>query len=264
MQLKVSKTVDDGYGRTYMELANPAQAQEVYEHQRAYWQTRNLPNDGVFPEDYKAQVISQQTQDYSQPSHATLRVLLDSLVDEKTRAGGSDMSIIEIGVANGPTLRHFKKFYPDVNLSFVGFEALSFLAEDAQTNYPEQKINIGTVETFLESTTADLGRDRFDVFLTSLVLCMTIPDVVYPVFRRASEMSDVILCRDYLVNKGGEISKDRPVLFKMAEGHDHFVFANPFELMLRSLGFSRIEYIFDEIAYSQIRGMGTLLARGTR
>jgi SAM-dependent methyltransferase len=263
MQLQVGNTWDDGFGRNYMELVNPNQAREIYEQQRHIWKTRNKDESEEFTEEFLQTLIAQQTPDYGEPSHAALKTFFDVLVAEKQPTADDPFSVVEIGAANGTTIRHFAKFFPDTPFDFFGMDALPELVADAQQNFPDHRVIAGTAEDFVAMDAADMGRDRFDVFMTSLVLCMMLPDLVYSVFKKAASMTDVILCRDYLTNKAGEISRNRPVLFEMMPDHPHLVFAAPFELMLRRLGFSRIEYIFEELADPRIRGMGTFLARRT-
>ena len=176
----------------------------------------------------------------------------------------ADISVVEIGAANGPTPRHFQRFHPDIKLTYFGMEVFPALMQDGQEQFPEHRFVLGTAEDFIELAPEAMGQEKFDAFMASLVMCMMPTELAYKVLSKASEMTDTILCRDYLTNKGGEVSRTKAVLFEMAPGHSHLLFANQFELMLRSLGFSRIDYIFEESAGADLRGMGTFLAQRTR
>ena len=264
MAFQIGARWDDGLGRIYMELSNPMQATQLYEQQKAFWVTRNQGDDGTISAEMEAEIIADQLSEYSGPGFETTKPILYRAVRLTQERGQTELSIVEIGAANGGTVRHFEKFHPEYALGFYGMEALPLLAEDGAKKYPQHRFQAGTAEDFVELTAEDLGRERFDMFLASGVLCMLLPELAFMVLRKASEISDMIVCRDYLANKGGEISRKRPVMFELVPGHTHYLFANPYELLLRSLGFSRIEYIFEESADPRIRGTASFLALRSR
>ncbi|MEK9671885.1 MAG: hypothetical protein VW268_05195 [Rhodospirillaceae bacterium] len=148
-----------------------------------------------------------------------------------------------------------------MTLHFFGMEALPFLAADAQRRYPTQRFAAGMAEDSIEIGADALGRSRFDLFLASDTLCMLLPDMVRRVLTKAGDIAGQVLFRDYLANTSGKISADLPVMFELAPRHHHILFANPYELILRELGFTDIYYVMEETTEVTVRGSGSFLAR---
>lgn len=261
MGLQIGTSWTDEHGRRYMELIDSNDIAYIYTREKKMWTTRGLSAGKQYPDHFVQRVVESQLPDYSKPGFTTICPLLDKVVEAKRQNNDNNISIVEIGAANGPTVRHFEKFYPDVNLRFFGMEALGFLADDAAAKHPSHQFTQGTAEDFVELTSTDLGHDHFDLFLASGTLCMLLPNLARAVLSKAGEIADAIVCREYLANKSGEISQDRPVMFELAPNHEHVLFANPYDVMLHDLGFSSIEYVYEDLDEIAVRGTGSFLAR---
>tara|TARA_R110001592_G_scaffold105374_2_gene296178 strand:- start:410 stop:1201 length:792 start_codon:yes stop_codon:yes gene_type:complete len=250
----------DSYGREYFEIPDPSETQRLYESTKEFWVKRGLRSDEKLPQEAIDQVLSQQAPHYATPPCAPLAHLLKSVAQDARGSGGS-ISVVELGCANGILARHFDKFFPDLDLTFFGMEALSALVDDACKKYPNHSFMTGTAENFLDLGSDKLGGLRFDVFLASGVLCMLPPELAREVLRKATEIAEVIICRDYLQNKSGELSRDKAVYFELSEEHPHIIFANPYEIFIREIGHAHIEYNFLKLADPYVRGTGAFLAK---
>lgn len=224
--------VDDG-GQAYYIVNNDDDVEALYEHERDWWRNRT----GKTPE-FTQIIIDQQTPDYdASPPKRELGAALNAIVHDRINETGKNLlSILEIGCANGVTIRHLKKRFPDLELSYYGFEMTGILVDDFQRNFSRYDITQGGAEEFIENDDSMFPHSPYDLFLASGCLCMVKPNLVPEVLQKASRLTDRFIIWDYLENRNGQISKDRPVIFRLEDGR-HSLYAHPFEKLLETIGF---------------------------
>ena len=222
----------DQENRPYFEVQDHEQVEVHYLNaQRVFWSERRGS-----PETEKL-IIEQQEPDYFYGTKSTLSDFLQGVVRQARKTDQAEISILELGCANAPTLRHLNKVAPKLNVDFTGLELTECLVSDANVRYPHARITVGGAEEMIGMTGHDLGRDRFDVFLAVGVLCQMPPNVVRDVLNYVSQYCDTILVWDYLLNLDGELSTDNPVIFKHYETANHILFVNPYRKLLHEAGF---------------------------
>ena len=250
----------DEQERIYVALYDPEQVEEFYiDHQKKFWSDRNEAPEDLFPV-----IIEQQEVDYLSGKKLTLAKLFQSHIVLMKSENKSKISVLELGCANGPTLRHLKKVAPDIEVQFTGFELTPFLVDDLIKRYPGAKAYVGGAEEMIDMAPAELGAEVFDIFLASLVLSQIPPYRILDVFKHVSKNCDQIMIFDFLINIDGVLSSEYPVLFKHIPDSPHFVFAHPYRELLREAGFE-----IEQIRYSNdnndvvdtVSEFGAILAR---
>lgn len=233
MKFPVSVGLTDDGGQVYYIVHNDDDVEALYEHDRDWWRNRTHPTPEI-----AQKIIDQQTPDYDADSPKRgLGAALNAIVHDRINETGKNLlSLLEIGCANGVTIRHLKKHFPDLELSFYGFEMAGILVDDFRRNFSQHGITQGGAEGFIENDDSMFPHSPYDLFLASGTLCMVKPNLVPGIFQKASRLTDRFIFWDYLENRNGRISKDRPVIFQL-EDVTHTLFAHPFEMLLDAIGF---------------------------
>jgi len=222
----------DQENRSYFEVQDHEKVETHYLNaQRVFWSERrgNAETEKM--------IIDQQEPDYLYGTKSTLSDFLQAAVKQARKTDPAEISILELGCANAPTLRHLNKVAPKLNVDFTGLELTECLVEDANTRYPHARISVGGAEEMIEMSENELGRTKFDMFLAAGVLCQMPPNVVRDVLKYVNKYCDTILVWDYLYNLDGELSKNNPVIFKHYEAANHILFVNPYRDLLHDAGF---------------------------
>ncbi len=110
------------------------------------------------------------------------------------------------------------------------------LVDDFRRNFSRHDITQGGAEEFIENDDSMFPHSPYDLFLASGTLCMVKPNLVPEILQKASRLTDRFIFWDYLENRNGQISKDRPVIFQL-EDVTHSLYAHPFEKLLETIGF---------------------------
>ena len=251
MDVEVTVGYIDESGQVYYIVHNDENVEALYQRDCSWWRGRT---NGRGPKVIQ-QVIDQQTPDYDSDPKRELGAALNAIVQNKLRKTGKNrLSLLEIGCANGPTVRHLNKHFPDLKLSFYGFELTGVLVKDFRRWFPQHSVIQGGVEEMLTKDISTFPHSPYDLFVASGTLCMVKPDLVPEVLLKASLLTDRFVFWDYLENRAGRISKDRPVMFQL-KGPTHMLYANPFEPLLKKIGF-KVEHL--ELTPRQSRTHGAL------
>lgn len=232
MKIEIAGSFTDEGGQVYYVVRDDV-VDALYERDRDWW--RNRTRDQT-PEVVR-RIIDQQARDYDSNPKRELGAALNAIVRDRTgKTRTNKLSVLEIGCVNGMTVRHLNKHFPDIALSFSGFEVNGDLVGDFRRHFPQHDVIQGGVEEFLEKDVSAFPHWPYDLFLAVGTLCMVKPNMVLEVLRKASQLTDRIVFWDYLENRGGQISKDRPVMFHLPNG-PHVLYAHPFERFLKTIGF---------------------------
>ena len=229
--LNAKSVFTDQDNRTYYALTDPKQVEDLYINvQRKFWSTRNNTKD-------YDEIIEQQSEDYMSSRALAMSHLIQERVEKIRSEGLSKISILELGCANGITLRHLSKTADNLDVHYVGLELTPFLIDDLKKNFPDAHAYVGGAEELLSMTEAELGSKSFDVFIVSFVLSQIPPVVVSKVLDHVSRYCDTVIIRDYLINLNGELNSEHPVMFKHFPEARHFAFAHPYRSLLHNAGF---------------------------
>jgi len=251
----------DFAGRPLLALPFSEDVRAVYQDlQITFW--RDVRSRTNASPQLRAIILRQQQIDYSQGTKESLASYLGDCVAEAKAKGIDEISILELGCANGPTIRHMRNFFPEIKVRFFGIELTDFLVDNLLVRHPEARAIPGGVDEFLAMSAEDFGVQSFDLFLASGVLCQVPPDAAAKTLAHASRFCDQVLMWDYLLNMGGQISDSDPIIFKLAEDSQHILFLNPYEKMLRDAGFTQIDVTPTAVSSTtQGPGEGSVRAR---
>jgi len=242
-----------------LSLASDELSDRIYAHLKDFWFRRhNLE----LPEEHKYNLIHGYRDSFMAENMKPIREALLSIL--KARSPGQRFSVLELGCANSPLL-HFLKHHVDLGeVDYTGIEPYSMFVDDLKSNFPTAHAMVGNAESFLEMDEAVLGRERFSVFVSTLVFCMIRPDIVRRCLLRVGQLCDKVLIHDYVVNLTGNVSADQPVTFPYnLRTAGQVYFANPFLPFLQEAGFALTG--LQEIPHPDgMRGWGVMVAEKTR
>jgi len=230
---KAKHVYTDDNCRQYSVMLDPQEVEEFYLNiQRKFWSAR----DNAKGDDLKL-IVHQQDADYLYGTKQTLSDLLQKFIKKKRSEKRTNISILELGCANGPTLRHLAKVAGDLNVEFTGLELTPCLIEDMKIKFPNARGYVGGTEELILMTEQELGHEKFDIFLASGVLCQMPPDKVLEALRFAGQYCRSVMIWEYMINIEGELSIEYPVIFKHTELTRHLLFAHPYKHLLQEAGF---------------------------
>jgi len=233
MDIKVVVGLVNDRGQTYYVVQDDDGEDILYSMNRDWWSDRLR---GQSAETVRV-AIGQQTRNYDSGPKRELGVALNATVrDRLAKSGKNGLSVLEIGCANGPTIRHLTKHFPNLELTFYGIELNGVLVDDFRRHFPQYNVIQGGVEEFVENDVSTFPHAPYDLFLASGTLCMVKPNMMIEVLRKAARLTNRFVFWEYLENRNGQISKDRPVFFEL-EGAPHYLFAHAFETLLKKIGF---------------------------
>jgi len=260
IQVKVHVVAKDRAGRLLLGVPDRADVDTIYtDIQSHFWRTRNTAK--LRPRDREL-ILGQHAADYRGGTKQPLADYLQAYVEEARSAGTPELSILELGCANGLTLRHLKLIDPEMPVRFFGMEMTAFLADELLAQFPSATAVAGGADEFLTMSEDDFGAGRFDVFLVSGVLCQMPPDLAGRVLKHAARFCDQVLMWDYLANFDGELSADEPIIFLLSPETPHLLFVNPYARLLAEAGFDAVERRLSESGV-QTDGEGAVRARKT-
>ena len=238
----------DETGRQLFGIPDPQDVQAVYERRELkFW--RDVRSRENAPPQLRSRILQQQQEDYSTGSKVGMAAYLEQLGVEAIQQD-RQLSILELGCANGITIRHFRKFCPELNLNFFGIELTDFLVDNLLTRYPDARAIAGGAEEFLSMDAADFGAESFDVFLVSGVLCQIPSELAAHVLTHAAKFCDKVVLWDYLLNFDGKVSANDEVIFKLEKESQHILFLNQYENMLKNAGYSDIDINYTDAGNS--------------
>ena len=253
----------DENSRQYLVMLDPQEVEEFYLNiQRKFWSVR----DNAKGDDLKL-IVQQQDADYLYGTKQTLSDLIQKFIKRVRYENRTSISVLELGCANGPTLRHLAKVAGDLDVEFTGLELTPCLIEDMKIKFPKARGYVGGTEELIEMTEQELGREKFDIFLASGVLCQMPPDKVREALKFASQFCHSVMIWEYLINIEGELSMEYPVVFKHTELTRHLLFAHPYQLLLQEAGFEieNIKYYGGEFGQEKVKKyQGSLVANNMR
>jgi hypothetical protein len=251
----------DFANRDLFGIPDDEDTRRVYEGlQLNFWRDKRTKQK--MPLDNQALIISEQAEDYNEPKKQVLGAQLEKLASASEAAGKPEFSILELGCANGPTLRHLNKSHPGLNVRFHGFELTDFLADDLCRQFPDASAAASGADELMKLGPDDFGVERFDLFLASGVLCQMPPYLVSALLKHIGGFCDKVLIWDYLLNFDGRLSSEDAVFFGLVKHAPHILFLNPYNQQFADAGFEDLEMAITPVtSMSQGPGEGVLLAQ---
>lgn len=251
----------DFAGRNLFAVPDEDEVQRIYtECQIRFWRDRRSRDYLVTSQVH--QIIAQQAMDYMDGTKKAMGEQLVALIDEAMAAGKTEFSILELGCANGPTLRHLRKTRPDVPIRFYGMELTDILVDDLCASFPSATAVTGGADELMTMGVEDFEGGHFDLFLAVGVLCQMPPQVVGALLRHVAGLCDSVLIWDYLLNSDGRASPDDAVFFSLSDTIPHLLFVNPFNQQFTDAGFENMTIMRSPVKdMSQGPGEGAVLAR---
>jgi SAM-dependent methyltransferase len=229
----------DSTGRSLIGIPEKNDVDAIYRQlQIRFWRdVRSRENAST---QLRALILKQQQDDYSKGTKRSLASFIAKSLERSAIAGAKTTSVLELGCANGATIRHFNRHHPETELRFFGIELTDFLVDNLLARHPEAMAVVGGGDEFLDMGAEDFGTDSFDLFVAAGVLCQIPPDVAANILKHAAAFCDEVLLWEYLENFDGSVSDTDSVIFKLEQDSQHILFLNPYRNMLEQAGFTDI------------------------
>lgn len=223
----------DRVGRVFF-TASPADIDKIYHDRLTFWRDRH---GAMAHAEIREQAIAGQGKNYNHGMKKPLGAALEAMC--RNASPDRIPSILELGGADGITLRHLRDKIPDFRARYVGIEPCSVFVDHFKAQFPDAHVIVGDAAKLIKMPIKWFSDAPYRAFVASLSLCMIKPEVVRKVLSRAARLCEELLLIDFLGNIKGEISASEPVMFLFGE-HKRIVFAHTFAEYILSAGFRKI------------------------
>ena len=245
MAIEVYAAGVDPNGRQLFGVPDPSDVELIHHNfQVPFWRDVRS-RDRMDPRMQQSAILAQE-RDYGRGAKKGLGDRLNAFANSAAQSGKPELSVLELGCADGATLRHLKKYAPDVSVDFFGLEMTDFLVDHLLFKNKDVRAIVGGADEFLKMGGPEFGADEFDIFIASGVLCQIPPGLARDVIRHAASFCDHVYMWDYLFNLNGDVSETDCVIFKLTETHEHILYLNPYERFLREAGFTNIDIVLSD------------------
>lgn len=233
MDIQATVLTKDSLGRVFF-TADADDVDTIYLNRLEFWTDRH---GAMAAAEVRDLAIAGQGENYNHGMKRPLGATLEELY-RATQPEGF-LSILELGGADGITLRHLQTIFPDFRVRYTGIEPCAVFVDNLKKHFPRANAMVGDAEKFIAMPDEEFPDRPYRAFVASLSLCMIKPVVVRKILARVAQLCDEALIIDYLGNVNGEISPTQPVMFQFGE-HRRIVFAHAFKDHALAAGFCNV------------------------
>jgi hypothetical protein len=172
----------DHVGRVFF-TASPDDIDKIYQDRLTFWRDRH---GAMAHAEIREQAIAGQGKNYNHGMKKPLGAALEAMC--RNASPDRIPSILELGGADGITLRHLRDKIPDFRARYVGIEPCSVFVDHFKAQFPDAHVIVGDAAKLIKMPIKRFSNAPYQAFVASLSLCMIKPEVVRKVLSRAARL----------------------------------------------------------------------------